>query len=55
MTKHFIEKTIYDIDYQKLLPEINSTSNIWNMSDDKIDEEESSSNYYTYYSKISVF
>ena len=32
------EKTISDVDYKKLLPDINSTANIWNMSDDESDE-----------------
>ena len=50
MTKQCIDKTISDIDYQKLFPHISSPANIWNMSDDEIDEEESSSNYYAEYS-----
>ena len=41
MTKQCADKTVSDIDYQKLFPEINSTANIWNMFDDKVDEEES--------------
>ena len=40
MTKQCIEKTIYDVDYQKLFPEISSPANIWNLSDDKSNEEE---------------
>ena len=50
MTKQCIEKTISDIDYQKLFPEILSPANIWNESDDKSDKEESLSNDYTKYS-----
>ena len=38
-----------DIDYQKLLPDINSTAGIWNMSDDGNDEEESLSKDHTDY------
>ena len=30
MTNQYIEKTIFDIDYQKLFPEISSLANIWN-------------------------
>ena len=47
MTKHCIEETISDIYYQVLLPDISPPSNIWNIYDDEIDEEESSSNDYT--------
>ena len=50
ITKQCIEKTIYDIDYQILFPDISSPANIWNGSDDKIDKEESISNYCTLYS-----
>ena len=49
ITKQCIEKKI-DIDYQELFPEISSSWNVWNKSDDKSDEEESSSNDYTEYS-----
>ena len=51
MTYQFIEKTISDIYYQKLFPNINSLENICNISDDKSGEEESSSNYYIQYSE----
>ena len=51
MTKQCIKETIYDIDYQKLFPDINSPANIWNMSDNKSDEKETSSNDYTQYSE----
>ena len=50
MTKQCIEKQISDIYYKKLIPDINSTANIWNMSDDEIDEEDFLSNNYTDYS-----
>ena len=50
MTKQFIEKTISDIDYQRLFPDISSPANIWNKSDDESDEEYSISNYCTAYS-----
>ena len=50
ITKQCIDKTIYDIGYQKLFPDISSPTNIWNMSDDESDEEDSLSNYYTEYS-----
>ena len=50
MTKQCIEKTISDIDYQKLSQDIFSPANIWNMSDDKSDKEDSIKNYYTEYS-----
>ena len=45
------EKTISDIDYQRLLPETSAPSNIWNDSDDKSYEEESISNDCTLYSE----
>ena len=51
MTKQCIEITISDIDYNKLLPDINSTANICNMSYEKSYEEESSPNDYTDYSE----
>ena len=35
MTKQFIEKTISDIDYQKLFPYISSPANIWSKSHDE--------------------
>ena len=50
MTKQCIQKTIYDIDYQKLFPDISSPDNIWNESDDESDKEELLSNDYTEYS-----
>ena len=34
MTKQCIKETIYGFDYYKLFPDISSTSNIWNESDD---------------------
>ena len=49
MTKQCIEKTRLDLDYQTVLPDISSPSNIWNMSDDESDEEESMSNDCTLY------
>ena len=55
ITKQCIEKKISDIDYQKLFPDINSTANICNMSDDESDEEELSSNDYTDYSENICF
>ena len=50
-----IQKTIYDIDYQRLFPDISSPANIWNESDDKSDEEESIPNYCTLYSENIYF
>ena len=50
MTKQCIDKTIYDIYYQIILPDISSPANIWKESDDKSDEEESISNDYNLYS-----
>ena len=44
MTKQCIEKTISDIDYQRLFPEILSPANIWNNLYDKSDEYEAISN-----------
>ena len=41
MTKQYIQKTIPYIDYQKLFQDVSSPANIWNMYDDKSDEEES--------------
>ena len=49
ITKQRIEKTISDIDYQKLFPDILSPTNIWNDSDNESDEEDSLSNGYTEY------
>ena len=43
MKKQCIEKTIYDIDYHRLFPDILSPANIWNDPDDESDEEESMS------------
>ena len=40
MTKQCIDKTISDLDYQIFFPVILSPANIWNDSDDEIDEEE---------------
>ena len=42
MINQCTENTISDIDYQKLIPDINPPANIWNMTDEKSDEEESS-------------
>ena len=47
ITKQCIEKKIFDIDDQKLFPEILSPAIIWNESDDEMDGEESISYYYT--------
>ena len=47
MTKQCIDKTKSDIHYQRVLPDISSLANIWNMSDDENDEEESISNDFT--------
>ena len=49
ITKQCIEKTISDIDYKKLFPDILSQTNIWNDSDNESDEEDSLSNGYTEY------
>ena len=46
-TKQCIKKTKSDIDYKKSFPDISSPANIWNMSDDENDEEESISNDFT--------
>ena len=46
MTKQCIEKTISDIDDKEIFPDLSSSGKIWNMPDDKSDEEESSSNFY---------
>ena len=51
MTKPCIEKTESDLDYENVLPDILSPTNICNMSDDQSDEEESISNYCTLYSE----
>ena len=55
MTKQCIEKTKSDLDYQRVVPEISSPANIWNMSDDESDEEESISNNLTLYSENICF
>ena len=44
-----MDKVHYYIDYKKILPDTILTYNIWNMSDDESDEEESLSNDYTDY------
>ena len=49
------EKTESDIDYQRVLPDISSTANLWNIFDDESDEEESISNDYTLYSENICF
>ena len=49
MTNQCIKKTISDIEYQNLFPDIFSPANIWNMFDDESDEEESISNDCTAY------
>ena len=41
MTKQCIEKTIFRIDYWELFPDISKPASLWNISDDKSDEEES--------------
>ena len=43
-------ETKADPDYQRVFPDMLSPANIWNISDDKSDKEESISNYYTLYS-----
>ena len=55
MTKQCIEKTIVDIDYQRLFPDMPSPANIWNESDYESDEEESISNDCTLYSENIFF
>ena len=56
MTKQCIEKKKSDLDYQIVSPDILSPANIWNMSDDKSDEEESILNDCTlYYENICFF
>ena len=47
--KEVMDKVHYYIDYKKILTDIILAYNIWNMSDDEIDEEESLSNDYTDY------
>ena len=47
MTNQCIEKSISDIDYQNIFPDIFPPANIWNKSYDESDEEESLSQYYT--------
>ena len=55
MTTQCIDKILYDIDYQRLFPDITSTANILNESDEKIDEEDSISNDCTLYSENICF
>ena len=55
MTNQCIEGKKSDIDYQRVFPEISSSANIWNMSDDKSDEEDSISFYCTLYSENICF
>ena len=40
MTNKYIYKTIYNIDNKVIFPDINSSADVWNFSDDKIDKEE---------------
>ena len=47
MKNQCTEKKTSDIDYKELLPDINSTASIWNISDDETDEEESLSKDHT--------
>ena len=54
MEKQFIKK-ISGIDYKKPFPNVNPTANLWNMSDDESDEEESISNNHTDYSENLCF
>ena len=49
MNKQCNEKPISDIGYNILFPDISSPTNIWNMSDEKSDEEDLLSNNYTKY------
>ena len=49
MTKQCIEKKKSDIYYQEPFPDILSPANIWNILDDESNEEESSSNDYTWF------
>ena len=55
MKKQCIEKTIYDIDYHRLFPDILSPANIWNDPDDESDEEESMSHDCNSYSDNNCF
>ena len=55
MTKQYIDFKKSDLDHQRSLPEISSQANIWNMPDDKGDEEESISKYLTLYSENICF
>ena len=41
MTNKYIDKTSYDIDNKVIFTYINSSADVWNFSDDKIDKEES--------------
>ena len=45
----------FDLDYQRVLPDISSPVNIWNISDDESDEGESISNDCTLYSENICF
>ena len=44
-----------DLDYHIVSPDISSPANIWNISDDEIDEDESISNDFTLYSENICF
>ena len=55
MTKQCIEKTESDLYYQRVFPDILSPANIWNMSDDESDKDESISNNSTLYSENICF
>ena len=55
ITKQCIEKTKQYPDYQRVFPDISSPANIWNMSDDESDGEESISNDFTLYSENICF
>ena len=48
-------KKISDAYYQVLFSYINSTDNIWNMSDGESGDDDSVSNYHTKYSEIFCF
>ena len=59
MTNKYIDKTSYDIDNKVIFTYINSSADVWNFSDDKIDKEESlrsdhTESYHTDYLKKSA-
>ena len=51
----YIERKKSDLEYQRVFPDVSSLANIWNMSDEESDEEESTSKDSILYSENIYF